>query len=135
MNITACNTEFLEAARWYAQALGIADRICGLDIDYQDPADIPGSAAIEYNDGKAEIRISTSLCETEDEMELLAHEMVHLKQYLTGQLIDIFPGVVIWEGTAHDVSMDASSWAYWNSPWELEAFGKQQGLNYMRSIA
>jgi hypothetical protein len=134
MKITACNEDFREAAEWYAGALGIADRDFTLDVDYEDPAEMPGSAYLDFLGGEAVIRISTSLCETEDEMELLAHEMVHLKQYVTGQLID-FAGIVIWEGTAHDVSNDGFSWAYWNSPWELEAFGRQQGLNVMRCHA
>lgn len=136
MNITACNDEFLEAAIWYANVLGIGGKAFTLHVDYAHADDLPGSACVEYLDGNATIFISTSLCETEDEMELLAHEMVHLKQYVTGQLVDLPTlGVVIWEGTAYDVCNDASSWAYWNSPWELEAFGRQQGLNVMRCFA
>lgn len=135
MKITACNDEFLAAATWYAHALGIADYDFDLTVDYSDEEMI-GAAQILYHKGVAVITMNTTQCETDDELELLAHEMVHLRQYVTGELVDDFvTGLVIWKGVAYDAPADASSWAYWNSPWELEAFGRQRGLNYMRSIS
>jgi len=135
MKITACNDEFLAAATWYARALGIADYDFDLTVDYTDEEMI-GAAQILYHKGLAVITMNTTQCETDDELELLAHEMVHLKQYVTGQMVDsLLDGLVIWEGMAYNAPADGRSWAYWNSPWELEAFGRQRGLNYMRSIS
>ena len=135
MKITACNDEFLAAATWYAHALGIAEADFELTIDYLDDAEMVGAASIMYYKGVAVINMNTTQDESDDEMELLAHEMVHLRQYVTGELVDDFvTGLVIWKGVVYDAPADASSWAYWNSPWELEAFGRQRGLNYMRSI-
>jgi hypothetical protein len=136
MKITACNDEFLAAATWYAHALGIADYEFDLTVDYADSEDMVGAAQILYHKGVAVITMNTTQCETDDEMELLAHEMVHLRQYVTGQMVDdIFNALVIWEGTVYDACTDANSWAYWNAPWELEAFSRQRGLNWMRSVS
>ena len=132
MKITACTPEFFEAATWYAHALGIADHEFDLTIDYGD--DMIGAAQILYYKGVAVITMNTTQDESDDELELLAHEMVHLRQYVTGQMVDDpFNSLVIWEGTAYDACTDANSWAYWNAPWELEAFARQRGLNWMRA--
>jgi hypothetical protein len=57
--------------------------------------------------------------------------MVHLKQYLTGQLKDV-PGMnlVLWEGQVYPTSNDPTSSYYWDAPWEIEAFGRSGGLEY-----
>lgn len=136
MKITACNDTFLAAATWYAHALGIAEADFELTIDYLEDEEMVGAAQILYHKGVAVITMNTTQDESDDELELLAHEMVHLKQYVTGQMIDLLmTGGVIWEGTAYDACTDANSWAYWNAPWELEAFSRQRGLNWMRSIS
>ena len=136
MKITACNETFYNAATWYAHALGIADYAFDLTIDYADSENMIGAAQILYHKGVAVITMNTTQDESDEELELLAHEMVHLKQYVTGQMVDDpFNSLVIWKGTAYDACTDANSWAYWNSPWELEAFARQRGLNYMRGIS
>jgi hypothetical protein len=56
--------------------------------------------------------------------EILAHEMVHLKQYVTGELVDIVDWVTMWQGELYrDTPED-----YLNTPWEKEAFGRQKQL-------
>lgn len=87
MKITACNETFYNAATWYAHALGIADHEFDLTIDYGD--DMIGAAQILYHKGVAVITMNTTQDESDNELELLAHEMVHLKQYVTGQMIDL----------------------------------------------
>lgn len=129
--------EILAAACWYAQDLGIADADFTLEIIMYDEAeDFSGSGWIDYGNKVATINISNNLTPQEDRMEILAHEMIHLKQYVTGQLKDVpvLP-LAIWEGKFYPVSNDPASTAYWDSPWELEAFGRQQGLNYRRQLA
>lgn len=59
-------------------------------------------------------------------LEILAHEMIHVKQMATGQLKDVSinrESVVLWCGVVyeHDVS-------YWDQPWEIEAYGLQNSL-------
>jgi len=59
-------------------------------------------------------------------LEMLAHEMVHVKQFATGELVDNPSGKTVkWLGkrmTMHDDD------GYWTLPWEIEAYGRQPGL-------
>jgi len=58
-------------------------------------------------------------------MESIAHEMVHLKQYATGEMYDTNdPNIVQWKKK----SIDLMKWHYWDRPWEIEAHGKELGL-------
>jgi len=61
-------------------------------------------------------------------LEILAHEIVHVKQYVTGQLMDYNNGQMVrWNGKKmfYDEN-DVDS--YYDSPWEIEAYGQQVGL-------
>ena len=57
---------------------------------------------------------------------LLAHEMVHVKQHATGEARDNLrkPNLFFWHGKTFD-STDVD---YYDLPWEIEAFGREQGL-------
>lgn len=71
--------------------------------------------------------------------KILAHEMVHLKQYTTGEL-----GVYLvatqspsgkrltntrWKGILFKTTEDDSNdKEYYDSPWEIEAYGREVGL-------
>lgn len=50
----------------------------------------------------------------------LAHEMIHLKQYALGELDE---KMNVWKGRRVSSSID-----YWDSPWEIEAHGREAGL-------
>jgi hypothetical protein len=53
----------------------------------------------------------------------LAHEMVHVRQYATGQLSTcVVSGSIIWKGRA------LNNRDYWTTPWEIEAYGREVGL-------
>ena len=118
---------FVEAAAFYAEKLGIPDNaIIGIKLydnleglqgycEYHTDTEIP-YILIGIEDSK----------EGDDPLAVLAHEMVHAKQYTTGELID--KGThCMWKGKAfHDVEVDSEG--YYFSPWEVEAFGKQVGL-------
>lgn len=56
----------------------------------------------------------------------LAHEMVHVKQYATGELRDYVKSTSLnrWQGKI----VDDSKINYWDRPWEIEAFGREFGL-------
>jgi len=62
----------------------------------------------------------------QDALECLGHELVHIKQYLNGEIFDYKEGDVRYRGERF------SSWeegeAYWFTPWELEAYGYEHGL-------
>ena len=127
------DTELVDAACWFATALGIADLDFELNILMYEKGDAnPGSGWIEYADRDADIYLSYDLTDRECILEILAHEMVHLKQYLLGELKDV-PGfnLAVWNGEVWPTSNDPRSRVYWESPWEVEAFGRSHGLEYL----
>lgn len=137
MNIEAPTTEIANAALWFCEALQISQYKASLDIhfieDFETPDDYDNAAGwIEYADGHGDIYIRRDYANPrEDQIEILAHEMVHFKQYVTGQMVSISgKNEVYWEGQVFMASNDPETLTYWESPWELEAFGKQQGLEY-----
>lgn len=54
-------------------------------------------------------------------LSTLAHEMVHIKQYIAGELNET---MTAWKGKR----IDPDSLDYYDHPWEIEAYGKEQGL-------
>lgn len=137
--ITGEYSDLVEAACFYAQELEIADRDFTVDIRMFDKSEEANESGWMESDGSNDfvIYLTFDLADNEDIYEVLAHEMVHVKQYVTGQMQDFIKsgsGIVIWEGKMYDASNDAASWTYWKSPWEMEAFGLQQALNYMRQL-
>lgn len=56
-----------------------------------------------------------------DTLIAVAHELVHVKQYRLGELVQ-HPQKSMWKGQA--VTVDD----YYDRPWEIEAFGRQLGL-------
>jgi len=58
----------------------------------------------------------------------LAHEMVHVKQYATGELRDYMSSARVqrWR----NVKRDWQDVEYWDLPWEIEAYGREKGLYY-----
>lgn len=76
-----------------------------------------------------EIEIDANLSQ-QQMLKSLAHEMVHVKQYATGQLKDLSKSLAVkWEGEYHSISsQDTHEEQYWFSPWEIEANGREVGL-------
>jgi hypothetical protein len=64
---------------------------------------------------------------TREILEVLAHEMVHVKQFATGELFQYFTGkhkdLMRWHGQVINNDVE-----YWDQPWEIEAYGMQLGL-------
>lgn len=56
-------------------------------------------------------------------LETLAHEMVHVKQYIMGETND---QLSVWRGR----KLDSDAIDYWDHPWELDAYGREPGLSY-----
>jgi hypothetical protein len=58
---------------------------------------------------------------------VLAHEMVHVKQYAKGEMKDYLRAKSVrWCGKVYnDNKMN-----YWDQPWEIEAHGREKGLYY-----
>ena len=57
-----------------------------------------------------------------DILETLLHELVHVRQYASGQLDDLNDNTSEWMGHIYQGDFqDTESSAYWNAPWEVEA--------------
>jgi hypothetical protein len=60
------------------------------------------------------------------QLTALAHELVHVKQYMRGELKSLVatPSISKWQGKR----IDESRLSYWELPWEIEAYGREHGL-------
>ena len=58
-------------------------------------------------------------------LETLAHELVHVKQYIRGELTGGIPGGLYWKGTKFELEDFRD---YFDLPYEVEARGKERGL-------
>lgn len=54
-------------------------------------------------------------------VEVIGHEMTHLRQMKHDRLRDEAEGFVIWEGKRMAFHNEVTSDEYWLSPWEMEA--------------
>jgi hypothetical protein len=62
----------------------------------------------------------------------LAHELVHVKQYLNNELFDYADGKARFRGKIYSAGHSPENdELYYNSPWEIEAYGREQGLYKM----
>jgi hypothetical protein len=132
------NEQFKEAAEFYATKLGIPDStIIAVGVYPEMP--VAGYCG-EYHDDDVYpyfiVGIEDNDLESggEDPLAVLAHEMVHVKQYVNGELVD-HGKYCSWHGKKYEET-ELSSEEYFFSPWEVEAFGMQVGLYrmYCRSI-
>ena len=58
----------------------------------------------------------------------LGHELVHIKQYLNNEVFDYKDGSVRYKGLVFDASHYIDEEKYFDSPWEIEAYGREWGL-------
>lgn len=62
------------------------------------------------------------------QLNTLAHELVHVKQYALGEMQDCEDDAnkCLWHGKLYD--FDDSGDIYWESPWEIDSYGRAIGL-------
>jgi hypothetical protein len=58
----------------------------------------------------------------------VGHEMVHVKQYLNNELFDYADGKARYKGEIFHNGQSEDLKEYFNSPWEIEAYGREYGL-------
>lgn len=99
-----------------------------IEITFQTYVDdVLGYAWGSKTDRYAEIKLARKEAKCEQRipfnemMQTLAHEMVHVKQYLRGEL-DSSGNKYKWKGR------NADGWQYDNQPWEKEAYGREKAL-------
>jgi hypothetical protein len=125
-----------DATRFYANKLGI-------DKDLQDKLTIKifvkkskdrGACLTNCYLNKTPVEFDIELNPHEDAsiLQTLAHEMVHVKQLATGELrlLNNKNRANRWNDEPWKKEKDEMD-AYYDSPWEIEAFGREEGL-YLR---
>lgn len=120
---------FIDAANFYAEKLGlsdISDKI-ELTIFYRKFGDRGECACSVYPKAPRSFEIIIdSQTKHINPLQTLAHEMVHLKQYARSEL-ECTTKTSKWNGKIWEKK--ENEWDdYYDSPWEIEAFGREEGL-------
>lgn len=76
-----------------------------------------------------EFDIELQPCDLSEMLSSFAHEMIHVKQFATGEL-RMFPKCSKWKDQIWEAGNDELD-NYYDSPWEIEAYGREEGL-YVR---
>jgi hypothetical protein len=89
--------------------------------------DVKGDMLVEDDDeeipNEFNIRLDSAM-HNQALLRALAHEMVHVKQYVRGEMRDAGHKIVVWKGKKHV----SDGYTYWDQPWEIEAYGRETGL-------
>lgn len=108
-----------------------------LDIERNSKLDVIGECVDEddvRNPRWFTITLRDKIGEEEDIIKTLAHEMVHVKQYAKNELArqmrvtrgNGFKLATKWKGELWMPKRKED--AYWDAPWEIEAYGREVGL-------
>lgn len=145
INVTGFNRnkrrDIKKAAEFFAHQLMDPRMVRNLelDIEHNPKLDVQGECVSE-DDTKNPRWFTITLRNGKDDEELiktLAHEMVHVKQYAKNELAKVLTaarggrGIRIaskWKGEIWDPKKKED--AYWDCPWEIEAYGREVGLFY-----
>ena len=66
-----------------------------------------------------------------DSLKNLGHEIVHVKQYLNNEIFDYSDGMTSRYMGGRYTYTGKTDETYWESPWEIEAYGRMEGLYQM----
>lgn len=100
----------------------------------QDMGDYEGDCGYEDDDSarpkEFTIRIGNEHKKLSKQLRTICHEMVHVKQYAKGEMKYLWRPAryTKYNGEIYPDEMD-----YWDTPWEIEAFGRESGL-YVRWV-
>lgn len=130
--------KIIEAAEFFAYELmhnRMADNL-ELDIEFDTKLECQGVCINEDDTRRSRfftIQLRNSKEDTEYEIiQTLAHEMVHVKQYAKNEHVKKFATAKgfkldnVWMGKKWTPKKGEN--AYYDSPWEIEAFGREVGL-------
>lgn len=123
-----------DAVKWYGKKL-LGERLyhnVEITIDFDD-AELGENTYgfCDWNDDNHRARDFTITVHPDlgkrNMLLVLAHEMVHVKQYAKGEMKDYLRARrVKWKGKVYnDKNIN-----YWDLPWEIEAHGREKGLYY-----
>jgi hypothetical protein len=113
--ITCISDEVVRAAIFFLKELLPVDKIPDLDIEFYEMHTLKGWCSCD-SDGEFELCLD-SMMDHEIMLVTLAHECVHIKQYVLGELVD-YP-TPMWKSQLWpEDKLDD----YDNLPWEREAY-------------
>jgi len=123
-----------DAVRWYGQKLLGPRLFNNVEILLEfDDSDLGNEVYgfCDWNDDNHRARDFTITVDPNlgkrNTLIVLAHEMVHVKQYAKGEMKDYLRAKrVKWRGKVYD----DNQMSYWDYPWEIEAHGREKGLYY-----
>jgi hypothetical protein len=118
----------IRAIEFYGKKLITNKRIYNniyIEIEFTDDIKDLGSASVDgYNSAKKAreflIEINNKIS-GKSVLQTLAHEMIHIKQYIYDEINE---DLNKWK---HEI-IDSDNMDYYDYPWEIEAYGKEQGL-------
>lgn len=120
----------LDAAQFFAKELIPNTRVrnnCFTEIRFCKKLNEYGFASVNgYNTRKQARKFLVELhpgIGARNILETLAHEMVHIKQYVYNETNDT---LTRWRGKR----INPDKVDYWIQPWEIDAFGREPGLLY-----
>ena len=116
------------AAIFYSKELVPNSRIrnnCSVEIKFDENIKEYGFASVEeYNTRKQPRKFLIEIhpyIGSRRILETLAHEMVHIKQYIQDETND---QLTKWRGK----KINSDKVDYWVQPWEIDAYGRETGL-------
>lgn len=132
-----------EAAEFFGKLLGMERISYMLDIERNRKLDVEGECVCEEAQRNPRWFTITLRGKRSDEdmIKTLAHEMVHVKQYARNELgkeMTLAKGgdgiriATRWKGEFWEPSKNECG--YFDSPWEIEAYGREVGL-YQRWLS
>ena len=120
-----CNDEITEMVRIGVQIMDIDVRHNDLIIeyDYMEYDDEALGYCENFSEGMGQsIALNRRIYDSDVDMAtVIAHELVHVKQYQDKRLGDAGPLQIVWKGEVF--IFDANN--YHKQPWEAEAYGTQ----------
>lgn len=133
MYVICKDKRYAKAAEFYAEKLGIPKNVV-VRIKLKKRMKVAGYCEEVISEAGDILRgflicIQTKIehKDQDDPLEILAHEMVHVKQYALNELKDVGNLNASWHGKVYE-GCDVNSDEYFFLPWEVEAFGMQVGL-------
>lgn len=129
-----------DAARFYASILLEESIIKDIELDIEICYDTDFAGYCVTDDAEEYPKSFTITINPdfthESIFDTLAHEMVHLKQFATGELYNVltldpdelFQVGHVWKGERYECK--PGEFVPLDAPWEVEAYGRQVGLYY-----
>lgn len=110
-----------------------------IDVTVEEDSGYDAQAGVHDDETKKrptkfEITIdSECLNDVDKVIETLCHEMVHIRQYASGDLATVVENgvsVFYWKGKRIPQYGNVSLATYYNYPWEVEAYGLEKALYF-----